>query len=135
MPDMPTQAKVELVEATYLDREFAFALGSYIRLTRTSPLPALTHTCIKCPGWSAYSCDSTGRTTAWCVLAFLLLNAALTLAPLSHDSYLLNGECTFNCNGNGAAAKVVPAPAGFTYAPMPWIGYRIGSFGVCEGST
>ncbi|BGP37187.1 hypothetical protein JCM10450v2_001095 [Rhodotorula kratochvilovae] len=97
MPDMPAQAKVELVEATYLD--------------------PLTHTCIKCPGWSAYSCDSTGRTTA------------------CHDSYLLNGECTFNCNGNGAAAKVVAAPAGFTYAPMPWIGYRIGSFGVCEGST
>ncbi|GAA6047361.1 hypothetical protein JCM3770_001265 [Rhodotorula araucariae] len=95
MPSMPAQAQIELVEATYLD--------------------ASTNTCVKCPGSSAYSCDSTGRTTA------------------CYNSYLINGECTWDCNGDGAAAQTVPAPPGFTYAPMPWIGYRIGFFGLCRG--
>ncbi|BGP37188.1 hypothetical protein JCM10450v2_001096 [Rhodotorula kratochvilovae] len=72
-------------------------------------LDPVTNQCKECSGWGVYSCDQTGRTT------------------MCYDTYLWDGACTMNCNGNaGGVARYEPTPADA-------VGQPFSLFGTCAG--
>ncbi|BGP37206.1 Extracellular matrix protein fras1 [Rhodotorula kratochvilovae] len=72
-------------------------------------LDPTTNQCKTCSGWNVYSCDQQGKTT------------------VCYDSYLYDGSCTHNCNGNpGNIARGIGTPADANGQPFSW-------FGICLG--